>query len=300
MQATLAIHSRDRIGEGPCWDASSQRILWSDNEIGIVHEARADAKGGWLESRRWSLGRGLAAAIPRAGGGLAILSGTNILFMDERDGSCTPFAELPADPGRIRINDAKCDPRGRLWATTLALDFSTSAGLYRIGPDGTVTPMLDHIRLGNGLDWSRDGRTFYFIDSLSRSVDAFDFDPADGTLANRRTLLTLEQGGPNGMCVDLEGCLWVAATGTGEVQRFTPAGVLIQRVTIATPGATSCAFGGADGRSLFITSLGRRMPDVALELGLTPDRLENDRPQSGALFVCRPGVAGAPATAFAG
>jgi sugar lactone lactonase YvrE len=102
------------------------------------------------------------------------------------------------------------------------------------------------------------------------------------------------------MAVDREGCLWVAATGAGEVQRYSPDGALLARIEISTPGATSCAFAGFDGADLCITSRSGRMPEVARKLGLTTEMMENNGPEAGALFICRPGVTGMPAHPFSG
>ena len=301
QQAQLAINARNGIGDGPLWDAADRRLLWSDHQTGVVHEARSDGARGWRQTGSWDLQRPLAVALPRSRGGLVVVGGVEIVLLDA-GGNITPFTRIEADPLQVRFNDAKCDPRGRLWAGTLAVDFSPRAGLYRIDPDGTVSAMLDHARLANGLDWSPDGRTFYFIDSLERTVDAFDFDVAHGTLSNRRTLVTLEpgRGVPNGMCVDRGGYLWVAATGASEICRYSPRGELVGRVTIATAAATSCAFGGPDGADLFITSRRGRLPQIALSAGVAPEFMENDGPEAGGLFVCRPGPTGAPATPFAG
>jgi sugar lactone lactonase YvrE len=300
QRATLAIDARNGIGDGPAWDAADQRLIWSDHETGIIHQAHSDGAGGWHETGAWNVHCPLAAALPRSGGGLVVAGGTDIFMLDD-DGNVTPFTRIDADPKRVRLNDAKCDPRGRLWAGTLALDFSPSAGLYRIDPDGSVRVMLQNARLANGLDWSPDGRTFYFIDSLARTVDAFDFDLDAGTIANRRNVVTLQWGCglPNGMTVDREGCLWLAATGAGEVQRYTPEGELLERVTISTPGATSCAFGGPGGGELFITSRSGRLPEIALSTGIAPDMMQNDGPEAGGVFVFRPGQTGVPATPFA-
>ena len=301
MKAALAIDARDRIGEAPMWDAAGGRLIWSDLERGVVHAAMSDASGAWSESFRWNLARPLAAAIPRARGGLVVAAGTEILSLDEAGGLAT-FARIDADPASIRFNDAKCDPRGRLWAGTIAADFGPSAALYRVDADGATHTMLEGLRVANGMDWSPDGKVFYFTDSLTRRVDAFDFDVDRGTLSRPRPLFEIPfgEGGPNGLTVDCDGCIWVAVTGSGQVRRYSPGGALLGSVEISTPGATSCAFGGARCEELFITSLGRRMPDVARTLGLTDAMMSNDGPHSGGLFVCRPGVAGKSPTRFAG
>jgi sugar lactone lactonase YvrE len=302
LQAIFTIDSQDRIGESPVWDASESRLLWSDHAAGVVHEARAFDGGAWRETRRWNLERGLAAVIPRSQGGLLLAAETEILLMDE-SGALEPFVRLDVDPTQVTMNDAKCDPAGRLWVGTMARDLSASGALYRVDPDETVTTMLEGLRLSNGLDWSPDGSTFYFIDSLELSIDAFDFDVAQGGISNRRTLVKLNRGGggANGMTVDHEGCLWVALTGGGEVRRYTADGELVARVGISSPGPTSCAFGGDDGDILFITSRSGRLPELARSvLGVAEDMLECSGPQAGGLWVCRPGPTGAPATRFAG
>lgn len=301
MKAAVAIGARDRIGEGPTWDAAGQRLLWCDMENGIVHEARLGARGEWRESNRWNLQRTIAAAIPRSRGGLVIAGGTDFFMLDEA-GTQSAFASLDVDPRLVRLNDAKCDPQGRLWAGTLAHDFAARGALYRIDPDGTVSTMLEGLAIANGMGWNLDGSIFYFTESLSRRVEAFEFDPVRGTIAGRRTFVEIAygEGGPNGLTVDREDCVWVAVTGSGEVRRYSSSGDLLMRVAIGTPGATSCAFAGPECDTLAITSLGRRMPDVARTIGLTESMMTNEHPESGALFACRPGAAGKPAAAFAG
>jgi sugar lactone lactonase YvrE len=300
VKATLAVEARDKLGEGPVWDGPQQRLLWQDHGSGIIREARADGAGGWCESRRWNLNRAIAASIPRRRGGLVVPGGMEIFLMDDA-GILSSFAHIDADSELARINDAKCDARGRLWAGTLTSNFQSGGGaLYRIDPDRTVKTMLQGVTLANGLDWSPDGTTFYFVDSFTRSVDAFDFEMDTGEISNRRTLVTLKSGVPNGMTVDREGHLWVAATGGGNVQSYSPTGELLTCIEIGTPGATSCAFGGADCAHLFITSRAGRMPDAAKEMGVDPKMMDNNGPEAGGLFVCQPGARGIPANAFAG
>jgi sugar lactone lactonase YvrE len=299
--AAIAVKAGDLIGEGPAWDGSAQRLIWVDQERGLVHEARADGDG-WSETRRWHLERRLAAVVPRANGGLVVAGGNEILALDEA-GAVASLARLDIDTARARINDAKCDPQGRLWAATLTADFARGdSALYRIDPDGHVERILGGITIGNGLEWSLDGGFLYFVDSLTLSIDRFDFDGDEGTIGNRCRLVTFAagEGAPNGLTVDDDGNLWVAATGAGEVRCFTPEGRSIRRIRIETPGATSCAFGGAEGGDLFITSLGRRMPDVARTIGLSEAMMTNEGPCAGDLYVCRPGGSGPAATPFAG
>lgn len=301
VTAQLAIAASDSIGESPVWDAVGKRLLWIDHVRGIIHEARPKAIDGWQATRRWELRRHLAAAIPRAKGGLVAVGAAEVFFVDER-GDLTSFVSVDIDPKRFRLNDAKCDAQGRLWAGALSTEFRPDAALYRIDPDGTVTVALDGLALANGLDWSPDGSRFYLIDTLATTIDAFDFDADKGTIHNRRPIVRIDHGcgAANGLTVDDEGCLWVALTGGSEVRRYSPDGNLLQQVAISVPGATSCAFGGVDYGELFITSRSGRMPDIALKIGVPPEAMESTGADAGALFVSRPGARGRPAHAFMG
>lgn len=304
LAATLAIDAGDVIGEGPIWDAARERLLWSDVERGVIHEAMPDNPG-WRETRRWDVNRGIGAALPRKAGGLIVAGGAEIFVLDE-SGGATSFAQLDFDPKLVRFNDAKCDPQGRLWAGTIAVDFTPGrAALYRIDPDGRVTTVLNDVTISNGLDWSPDGKIFYYVDSFNLTVDAFDFDPAGGTISNRRTIVTLErgEGGPDGLTVDRDGYIWVAVVGSGEVRRYSPSGALETRVGVPVPLVTSCAFGGPECEDLLITSIGHLPPDPALEKldqGLASKMSDSPGPGAGGVFVCRPGPKGMPATPFAG
>ena len=301
MKVDLAVRARDQVGEAPAWDAELQRLLWVDHLRGVIHEARSDDSH-WRETQRWEMGRHVAAAIPRARGGLAIVGDLGIDLLDA-SGNITAFARIDADRDRVRLNDAKCDARGRLWAGSLTLDFRQgAAALYCVDGDGVTRTVLRGLTLANGLDWSPDGSTFYLVDTATLSIDAFEFDLDRGALANRRTLIAIERGagGPNGLAIDREGCLWIALTGGGTVRRYSPDGQLLDRIDLPIPGPTSCAFGGEDGAELFITSRSGRMPDIATELGIRPEMRDCTSADGGGLFVCRPGISGAAATPFAG
>jgi sugar lactone lactonase YvrE len=299
-QAAVAIDAQDEVGESPTWDASRDRLLWVDHSSGRVHEAKMSESGHWAETKVWELRRYLAAVIPRKSGGFVALGATSIDLVEE-SGVCQPFARLESEQAGEKLNDAKCDSRGRIWTGSLTVDFLLgAAALYRVDVDGTVVKMLDGLTLANGLAWSPDERTFYLIDSLAQSVDAFDFDIEAGALGRRRPLIRIENGAPNGMTVDADGGLWVAITGAAEVHHYAADGRLLGRVGISTPGATSCEFGGAQRDILFITSRSGRMPDIAKNLGMTAQMMNNDGTDAGALFTASPGAKGLPSRAFTG
>jgi len=109
--AKLTLDTRDGIGEGPIWDSAANRFLWLDTAVGVIHEARV-IDGDLTESRRWNLGRRVAAAIPRAAGGLIIACGTEIAMLGEA-GEIAPFVRLGVDPTLVRLSSAKCDSQGR-------------------------------------------------------------------------------------------------------------------------------------------------------------------------------------------
>jgi sugar lactone lactonase YvrE len=298
--ATTLVADRDQLGEGPAYDAAGDRLLWVDIVGPEVHELLA-GPGGWRPGRTWELVEPVGAVVPRAAGGLLVAVGTRFCALEE-DGSLTTIAHLDTGGASARFNDCKCDPRGRLVAGWMVTDLSTPGELVRLDPDGSVSVLLEGVRLSNGLDWSPDGTTFYFIDTPAMGVDAFDYDLDAGSLSRRRRIVTFPAGAnPDGMCVDDEGCLWVAAIFAGEVRRFSPDGEPLGVVRTPAPQVTSCAFGGPDGGELLMTSLSVEVPRELTEgWGIPGERIAAAAASttSGGLFTCRPGVTGPAATPF--
>jgi len=181
------------------------------------------------------------------------------------------------------MNDGGCDPLGRFYCGSMATDESTGAGkLYRLDADLTVTVVLDGVTISNGLAWSRDGGTAYYVDSATQRIDQFT-----GDLADRRPFVTVpkEAGTPDGLCLDAEGGVWVALWDGGAVHRYGPDGSLDAVIPMPVTRPTACAFGGPDLADLYITT----------------SRPSADDPKpSGALFRARPGVTGFADYGFAG
>ena len=163
-----------------------------------------------------------------------------------------------------------------------------AGALYCLELDGRVRRVLEDVSLSNGMDWSPDGETFYYVDSRSGGIDAFAFDLSSGELGDRRRVVELgfppEVGFVDGLCVDADGGIWAAVWGLGEVRRYSPAGRLDRTIRVPVAQPTSCVFAGDALDALVITSARRGLSSEALE----------DQPQAGSVFCCSPGVAGLP------
>ncbi|HEX7994643.1 MAG TPA: SMP-30/gluconolactonase/LRE family protein [Streptosporangiaceae bacterium] len=267
------------LGEGPCWDGASQSLYWVDIPASRVHRLSA---GGVHSS--WDVGFPAGAVVPRAGGGLVVAAGNAFLSLDPLTGTVAELAAAPGVPG-TRMNDGKCDRAGRFYAGTMAADESPGKGsFYRLDTDLSVTEIYTGIGISNGLGWSPDDRRMYYIDSLTYRVDVLDYDLDTGQMGERKQFVALGSDDmvPDGMATDAEGGLWVAVWGGGVVQRYDADGRLTGVVRVPAANVTSCAFGGPDLDTLYITS------------AAGPGR------SAGALFSCAPGVRGIPAFPFGG
>jgi sugar lactone lactonase YvrE len=275
----VAVRGEATLGEGPTWDTSTSTLLWVDILGSAVH--------------RYDPGRGtdsvlptpqhVGAAKPRAAGGL---------IANLRDG----VALLDADGGQrwlvyweregVRGNDAAVDGAGRLWAGTMRYDTAEGGGwLARVEPDGAAKVLLDDVTISNGIAWSPDNTLMYYIDTPTSRVDVFDYDLATGSATDRRPLCTVE-GSPDGMCVDADGCLWVAVWGGSAIRRYTPEGKLDREVPLPVSQPTACAFGGPDFTDLYVTT--------------AREGLENPEELAGSLLVLPGFGVGLPSTLFAG
>ena len=277
------------LAEGPFWSIDEQRLYWVDILAPAVH--RFDPATGANET--CPLPRLVSSAIGRRAGGLIVTTGEGVEELDFASRTLVKRVDPEAMQPENRFNDAKCDAQGQLWAGTMSLDAARNNGaLYRIGADYAWQRMDTPFTVANGLDWSPDGRTFYFTDSSAGAIYAYPFDPERGALGKRRIFARIEPGDgrPDGLTVDAEGCLWSALWDGWCIRRFDPQGRVMQDLRVPVPRPTSVTFGGPDLKTLFITSARVRVPAKILA----------EAPFSGGILAANVGVAGRPAHLFAG
>ena len=289
--AELLVDCRCTVGEGPSWDARDGTLAWVDIVTGDVFQLTL-ASG---ETACMRLGQQVSAVLPRARGGFLLTLQDGVFAVDriEQGAPLTLVAPIELDQARSRLNDAKCDPAGRMWAGTTSRDRVPGAGsLYRLDSDLTLTRVLTGATVSNGIGWSPDGTRMYYVDSTPRTLDVLDYDLATGEASNRRRLVDIAEtvGSPDGLAVDAEGCIWLAVWGSGAVHRYAPDGALEDVVAVPTRNVASCCFGGEDLGDLFVTSASAELN--ARELAADPN--------AGGVFRLRLGVRGLPTAAFAG
>jgi len=285
----VVLDARAELGEGPRWDPGEQRLLWVDIMAGRVHAFRPD-KGA---CRNVGVGKPVGALAGARDGSLVLAVADGFARLDFKSGATTMLAAVEADRPQNRMNDGACDPAGRFWAGTMALDESPGQGaLYRLDPDLTVHTMVTSVTISNGIDWSLDGRRMYYVDSPTRRIDVFDLDGQSGGITNRRPFATIpaEAGIPDGLTVDADGFVWLALWGGAALRRYAPDGTLERTVPLPVSHPTSCAFGGAALDELYVTSARR-------PLSVEERKRE---PEAGSLLRLRPGVKGRPANLFGG
>lgn len=287
--ATLFSRQQDLIGEGPLWSATEQALYWIDIAGLRLHRRALDG-----EALNWDLPGPPGCVAELAGGGLAMTVGEGLYAFDPVTGDGRSLAALPLADG-ARFNEGKVDPQGRLWAGSMqnnlgpdgqGLPVDRRCGiLWRLDPDGRAETIETDIGISNTLAWSPDGRRFHFADSLRNVLWVYDFDPDSGAVANRRVFFDeAGYGEPDGSAMDADGCLWNARWGAGVVLRLTPEGQIDRVVEIPAPQPSSCAFGGPDLDTLFVTTA---------RMGLDAGALAK-APLSGSVFALPGAARGAP------
>lgn len=267
-----------QLGESPVWNDG--RLYWVDILQPAVH-AFDPATG---RNETCETGKLVSAVIP-AGGRLLVASQDGIEALDFATGALTPFANPEDGLTGNRLNDAKLGPDGGIWVGSMRIDATKpTGGLYRVDPSGRAERKEGGITVANGLGWRADGQVLYFVDTVPGIIYAYDCDPGTGTLGKRRVFARVarDAGRPDGLTVDMDGGVWCAIWDGWCLHRYDPNGKLDQVVDLPVPRPTSVAFGGADMRTLFVTSARTRLPATTLA----------ETPLSGGIFAFMPKVGG--------
>jgi sugar lactone lactonase YvrE/DNA-binding IclR family transcriptional regulator len=289
VQWECVVPARSLLGEGPIWSTRDSALYWVDILTPSVHCHR----GPGLNTST-PLGSMVSVAVPKTSGGLLLATPSGLMGWPAPEEPLEWFSHPDSERANNRYNDGKCDRRGRLWVGSMDMGATANRGsLFKVEADGQFTRMESGLTVANGLGWSPDNRLMYFTDSFRRTIYQYEFDLDAGTLSNRRPLIVLgpEEGSPDGLTVDQDGCLWVALWDAWSVVRFSPQGREVMRVRLPVPRPTSCCFGGSQLDTLYVTSASVRLSAQSLQAA----------PLSGSLFALQiPGVKGLPETLFAG
>ena len=263
------------LGESPLWHPDEAALYWCDIPGRALHR--------WAPStaahKTWTLESEPACVAPLPGRELLLAMRDGLWRFDPASGQRVRLALPPYDPKHERFNDGKADPQGRFWVGTIYEPRSPAlAALYRWA-DGGLRRMAGDITVSNGLAFSPDGRTMYWSDTTAHRIYALDFDGSDGSLSRHRVFaefplkapgadLAGYGGRPDGGAVDAEGAYWVAMYEGQRLLRLSPAGQVLQEVPLPVRCPTMPCFGGADLRTLFVTTAREKRP--ADELAAQP------------------------------
>jgi sugar lactone lactonase YvrE len=290
MRIEVLVDVKTTLGEGPLWDVDEQRLYWIDSFDGRVFRCTADGR----EVRAWDVPEKIGSMCLRRGGGAVISLQSGFHFLDLGTGEVTPVHDPEPDRPNNRVNDGKVDKRGRFLAGSMdTMEEGPNGALYRLDPDLTVTKLEEGIVVSNGPCWSPDGRTFYFTDTWSGQISAYDYDLDTGAISRKRCFARMEHEGAgfDGATVDAEGGVWSALVYVGKLVRYNPDGSVDRIIDMPVKKVTSVMFGGPNLDVLYVTSMAK--PPLL--------RFPGDPALRGALFAIHDlGLRGVPETRFAG
>lgn len=280
IQSKMIYKAEATTGEGSIWHPDRNTLFWVDIEGQKLYEFYPDKQ----DCKSWDFDRMISTVVPETDSTVVVALQDEIVRVNLNDGSLISIAPIPHYEGKVRCNDGKCDPAGRLWIGTMGFGAPKGAGtLYTVVSDGTVTVHLDDVTISNGIVWSADKKFMYYNDTPTGRIDRFRYDEEKGEIHFDGVAVVLPPGtgSPDGMTIDKDDNLWVAQWGGYGVYCYNPhTGKLLAKVEVPAPHVASCAFGGKDMNTLYITTA---------RAGLSAEQLK-EYPLSGSLFVCQPGT----------
>jgi len=292
MRIEVLLDVKTTLGEGPLWDVDQERLYFIDSFDGRVF--RTTVEGG--ELRAWDVPQKIGSmALRKDGLGAVVSLQRGFHMLDFKTGDITLIHDPEPGFANNRINDGKVDKHGRFVAGSMdTMEEGPNGALYSLSTDFQVTKLDSGIVCSNGPCWSPDGRTFYFADTWSGEIWAYDYDLATGGVSNRRTFATVDTSGggaADGATVDAEGCVWSALVYDGKLVRYAPDGRVERIIDMPVKKVTSVMFGGSNLDILFVTSMTK--PPLP--------RFPGDGALRGSLFAIHDlGIRGLPEMRFGG
>jgi sugar lactone lactonase YvrE len=289
IEIKVVARTSDILGESAIWSWRENALYWADLFRPAIH--RMELGGSSVQS--WTPPQKLGSFVLRPDLTLLIAGRTGLAIFDPRDQSytllCNPDADRPANI----LNDGKCDRRGRFWVGSMERGQKKPAGrLYRFDADRQCHVVATDILVPNSIAFSPDDRVMYFADTFKDEIYTFDFDLDSGAIGNRRLFCTTQDqpGAPDGSTVDAEGFLWNAQWRGSRVVRYSSDGRIDRVIELPISQPTSCAFGGANLGTLYVTT-------ARFGLGADGERKE---PLAGSVLALDVGACGVPEPMFAG
>ncbi|MFK8103808.1 MAG: SMP-30/gluconolactonase/LRE family protein [Saprospiraceae bacterium] len=285
---SLAYRIPATLGEGAFWNVENQSFYWVDildPKLHIYHPATQT-------NRSFSMPSTISTVVPISNQEALVALQDGAYFVNTENGAVDAFTKIDQENKGTRLNDGKCDPAGRFWVGSMHYPMNEPQGkLFQIAADGSKKLMLDSVTISNGIVWTANAKTMYYIDTPTQKISAFAFNAATGTITKKRTAVVIADslGSPDGMAIDAEDKLWVGLWNGNAVARFDPlTGKLMEKIAVPAHNVTACAFGGPNLDTLYITTASVDMTDAE----------QQKFPDAGSIFKVVPGVKGVPSTLF--
>jgi L-arabinonolactonase len=291
MRIEVLVDVKTTLGEGPLWDVGEQRLYWIDSFDGRVFRCTHEGR----EIRAWDVPGKIGSMALREKGGAVVSLENGFHLLDFNTGDVELIHDPEPDKPINRLNDGKVDKNGRFVAGSMdTMEEGPNGALYRLDPDLSVHTLDTGIIVSNGPCWSPDGDIFYFTDTWTGEIWAYDYDQDTGNVSNRRTFAKVDGskgGAADGSTVDSEGYVWNALVYDGRLVRYAPDGKVDREIQMPVKKVTSVMFGGPDLDILYVTSMAK--PPLP--------RFPGDGVQRGSLFAIYDlGIKGIPEPRFAG
>ena len=288
IQPSLAFKAEATTGEGSIWHPERNSLFWVDIEGKTLYEFMPTTK----DCHTWVFDRMVSTVVPETDSTVVISLQNEIVRVNLNSGVTTTIAPIPDQNGKLRCNDGKCDPSGRLWIGTMDFNCEKNAAkLYCVQVDGKTEVKIDKVTISNGIVWSSNKKYMYYNDTPTGKIVRYRYDDRTGEILYDGIAVTIPEntGGPDGMTIDSNDNLWVALWGGSGVYCYNPyTGDLLTKIEVPAPHVASCAFGGKNLDTLYITTA---------RAGLNEKQLK-EFPLSGSVFSCKPGVTGVKANSF--